>query len=376
MRPGQNEMNKEHFDPMVAELLAPITEKPLKLEGVEALLVKELMEKAGFKDIPGTGFSSGKARAVRNSSDFQANIISSFASAVSPLGSLPPVELALRSFLWYRKLLAVSPIIIFLRQKQRLFSELTINQTNFPFEKLRSAVSSLSLEHAYSSSIEQRLHNYHLTNIATTDLLRLASLALNLPEKNWKRKEIWSGLQKPDSLCDKLLEAQRPHIVSLEDALDVELADITLARKYPLNKLRETLLRDDSPDVHSVFPYDVHYSDVFSLSIEHPVLRENHDQLLDILEKQSEIDIFAVRLNTKYPEIAEGLTKAIDSSTRGFRSHSMNYDQLLQLAEGSRGDKQKPSDETSMVSFIERLGKLGLVHVNEGIARDSIVLMG
>lgn len=355
-------MNKKHFEPMVAEVLEPITRNALKTEGVEALTVDDIMAKAGFDMKPTDALISDKRTHTRNTSDFQAHIISSFAATCSPFRSLPKARGSTKSFHWYRKLLNSTPIIIFLRQKQRLLSEATLLQINLPLEDLREQIEAAASKYRRSDSPNQRVRNYHLTDMVTTDLFRLASLALNESNvKNWHDVNFWESLLNPDPLSDKLIEMQKPQIAKNKAA--IPLTD-NIEDKLPFKDLQKKILTLDGLQLDD-YPYDVQYSDMYILTIEEPVIHDNHAPLLDVLELNSEIEVVAARLNLNFPDVNGLLSKAV---SQRIRSQSMNYNELLKLAQNN----EKPSNN----DFLERLGHLGLVSVKKGIAKNTISIMG
>lgn len=357
-------MNRKHFEPMVAEVLEPITRNPLPLDDVEALSVDDIMAKAGFDMSPTEALISEKALQTKNSSDFQAHIISSFAATCSPFQSLPPARGATKSFHWYRKLLRSTPIILFLRQKQRLLAEPTLLQVNLPLEEFRAQIEAAALKYRRSSLPKQEIRNYHLTNMATTDLFRLASLSLDEKVKDWHDVDFWKKLQGPDPLSDRLMELQKPCLFKGKVAVDLT-EDIE--KNYPFLPLQKKILNLGGLDLGG-YPYDVHYSDMYILTIEEPVIRDNHGPLLDVLELNEEIEVVAARLNLHFPEVNGLLSRTLPQR---IRNQSMNYNDLLQKAQNS--DKASNSETAS---FLERLGHLGLVSVEVGVAKNSISIMG
>lgn len=358
-------MNRKHFEPMVAEVLEPITRNPLPLDDVEALSVDDIMARAGFDMSPTDALISGKALLAKNSSDFQAHIISSFAATCSPFESLPAARGATKSFHWSRKLLRSTPIILFLRQKQRLLAESTFLQVNLPLKDFQEQIEAAALKYRRSSLPKQEIRNYHLTNMATTDLFRLASLSLNEKDvKDWHDVEFWRKLQGPEPLSDRLMEIQKPCLY--KGKVEVDLTEV-IEKDYPFVPLQKKILNLDGLDLGG-YPYDVHYSDLYILTIEEPVIQDNHAPLLDVLELNEEIEVVAARLNLHFPEVNKLLPRTL---SQRIRNQSMNYNDLLQKAQNS----EKASDSET-ASFLQRLGYLGLVSVELGAAKNSISIMG
>lgn len=377
--PEESSINAEDFNPMVAKVLAPLIKDPIRLQGIEALSVEEIMAQAGFEMRPLEPLISQKPKSVRNTSNFLANILSSFASTCSPLQALPPNKGAMNSFFWYRKLLASTPIIIFLRQKQRLFAETTILQQNLPYEKLRKDLDSLTHQYRNSSLSNQKIRNYYFTNLATPDLFRLASLSQDINSAKWNDKNFWLNLQKSDPLSDELMDTQKPHIIGYDKTKpELALNDKSIPRSYPLPELQKKILRqEETPELRSLFPYDVHYSDLYILTIEEPILQEDHEKLLDVLEQNQDMEIIAARLMLYFPDITNSLLDASRKSSvrKGIRSQNMNYDELLKMAQETRHEEAQKDNKNFMSNFFERLGRLGLVYVEDGSAKNTINIM-
>lgn len=267
------------FAPMVNVVLAPLFEN------------KEI-------DVSPDNLTSDQK--LKRHTDHFARLLTSLAAYYSPLESVPPVSHAIKSYRWYQKLLRETPIIFFLKQKQRLMAEATLHSIN---PSARSFARDLQ-------KLKSGVRSYHFTNLASTDLFKLAVFAQRPVAK--------------DSLCELLHSTKRPRILHNEKEID-------------LGQVTDSL-------------YDIAYNDLYILTVEPAIVHHNHLPLIGLIQKHKDFQIAAVRLSL---EIVGAFEQQLPQPSEP------SYEQLLKKAKGE-------SNTTAML--LEKLGQIGLVAVETGPA--------
>lgn len=349
--------NAADFPPLIGQIVAPIFQDQYS-EAVPAL-----MDEDHFND----PFISSRNHSFKHFTDHQARTLLSFASSLSPYRQVPPAKSTVNSFRWYQRLLRTAPIIFFLKQKQTLMSESSLLSRNPLYEKLRVGVADLVAKYSNSEEYIKRTKNYYLTDLASSDLFRLALLSCKNGAQNSTMRCISPN---QDKICDEISRLQRPKVI---DRKGEEVDQITL----------ETFLHNNPPsavshklaglseinDVHALFPYDIAYNDVYLLTIELPVIEDNHEDLLHFIHSQTEFDVFAVRVSSNFP-----MSKPFESSLKNSNNVAQNinatYEDLLHWAEKQRENGHMRHTGSSIL--LQTIGEWGLVEVSE--SADSLWL--
>lgn len=352
--------NPNDFPPVLNEVLSSIFNEPLNLEHelpvtsrhihIEYLMLPESTEP----------LVSQKNKRTKHFTDYQARILSIFASYFTPHDHVPkPSRL---SFAWYRRLLRNTPIIFFLRQKHLLLGPASIGEQNLPLTTLQASINELRREkYSADRDMNKKTRNYHLTELSTPDLLGLAIRAelATLAEAELSSREFWRSLKpQRDKLLQRVRILQEPTILFKNRPLKASPSE--LSQRYPIfetmNKIREL---DDVNDVASVFPFDIAYNSLHMLTIEASILRDNHTDLLNILEASLEFEVYAIR-------IAKSAVSETDFESSLNESSSATYDQLINQA--------KNSGKKTHGSLLRRLGEWGLVSVEENSPATAFYL--
>ncbi|OBA19444.1 hypothetical protein METBIDRAFT_73442 [Metschnikowia bicuspidata var. bicuspidata NRRL YB-4993] len=344
--------NKQDFPLVTRDIVLTIFETPLQLEKkldipTDFLALSDLSPFADLEPV----FSDWQTT-VKHFSDHQARILSLLAAHFSPLSAVES-PLAQKSMKWYQKLLANTPVIFFLSQNQRLMAESNLRGLNHPFDKFSSRLGQICRRYVDDSNVDKRIRNYHLTNLVTTDIFQLAIAS--------EARENASAATDGDGLGDRLAELRRPDVVGPNhEPFDLAmLAQAKIKINFPIRQVERALSGvRHTLQLPEVFPYDIHYKDMYMLTIESLIFQDNHEALLDLIAQQTQFDVFAVRISkTHSPQFDLSMTTEPTSGP----STAPTYDQLLDWAE----KQHHPSELRHVTQLLERLGHWGLVEVEE-----------
>lgn len=358
--------NPLDFSPVEAQLVSNIFDGPLNLEQEAEQKLQQLLDSKYGKllSIPDNEsvLISDRADGIKSLSPYHARIQSNFASYYKPL--LAPNSYA-KSLAWYRRLLANTPVIFFLKQKQRLFSEPSLAQYNFPLHTLRDSIRKLKKSYHQNNYLEKRTRNYFFSDLITTEIFAFAVNSEHLdviPENEYQSPSFWSSLHTPDKLVAHLREMQKATVVKtsehVKDGDQCHFEEVD-ANAIPVESVRATLGECQKNSVN--IPYDIQFNDLYILTIEDSVLRDDHTQLLDILESTEDIEVTAVRVDR-----VKAATAAVTNSTAS-RSHGpKTYDKLL--------DMVSTDNQDNVSRLFQRLGEWGLVDVEENQEKSALYL--
>lgn len=349
--------NAADFPPLIGQLVAPIF-RNRKSEAILGLLNEDQL---------GGSLISSRNHSFKHFTDYQARILLSFASSLSPYKQVPLVKSSVNSFKWYQRLLRKSPIIFFLKQKKTLMSESSLLSQNPSYEELRMGIADLAAKYAKSEEYFKRTKNYYLTDLASSDLFRLA---ISSHQNNALTSGMHSTSFDQDKLCDEISRVQKPKVI---DSNGQEIDHITLetfCRDNPLEVLRGKLATMNGiNDVHTFFPFDIAYNDVYLLTIEPPVIEDEHDDLLRFIHCQAEFEVFAVRIASNFP-MSIPFETFLGNSSNVTKNINATYEDLLIWAEKQR--EKGHTNKTGSSRLIQTIGEWGLVEVSE--SADSLCL--
>lgn len=384
---GTKKYNMNDFSPLISKCIAPMFEGLLKLDEIEDLNTNDL-----FQDVHGkkedkevekeatdlAPILSSSSRRLKNYTDFQAQVALSFASYFSPYTSVPNVELVRKSFQWYQRLLNHTPVIFVLKQTNRLFSDTSLAQINKPLSDFSQSVSSLQNKFTNQpNGNDKNIRNYHFTDLTSVDVFNLAiksqchfELGANydtlLPNINWEEQG-----QIEDALSEVLLNNRSIEITD-ESFNPVHVKSEDLVTKFPLHKIFKEL--EYSP-LRKLFPYDVKYDEYHLLTIENPIINDDHSEILDLLDIYKEdFEIISVRLGLNNEAINSFFSHNITSNKSDTSSKS--YEDLLRIAKSKDAESGLDLAQPSNIdTLMKRLGEFGLVSVEEGCAKNCIYLL-
>lgn len=234
----------------------------------------------------GSFLESQIGKSSQRFSSFQAKLLTHFASYYSPVRGEPLSSAQAKSVAWYERLLSSAPVIIILRQKQRLFDEANVFELNPSLDILQSRLAKLSEPFQTDRDINKRTRNYHLTNLNSPDLFNIAAMRSGN-----------SVITEPGN--DKLYKFVRSvHVPIFLDRASKEilLSDVRAAfRKNQQDAFSlGSFQRSSDPE------YDVSFSSFYILTIEEPVIGCDHQAMLDLIESSSDFDAIAVRLSASF----------------------------------------------------------------------------
>lgn len=358
--------NPLDFSPVEAQMVTSVFDGPLDLEKEAEQKLQFLLDRKYGKlpSIPNseTTLISDRENCIKSLSLYHARIQSNFASYYMPL--LAPYSYV-KSLTWYRRLLSNTPVIFFLKQKQRLFSEPSLSQYNFPLHTLRDNLRRIKKRYHRDETLGKRTRSYYLSDLITTDIFSLAVNSehlVNIPENECNSPSFWSSSDDSDKLVAHILDLQKPRILSIrpQDELagqssfeEIDLGATSI--ETVTNNLQEC--RKNS----SKFPYDIEFTDLYILSIENSVLKDDHSQLLDMLESMEDIEVTAVRVDR-----VKAATSAVSSGSASNSKNPQTYEKLLNMISTDRQD--------SVSSVFQRLGEWGLVDVEENQQGSALYL--
>lgn len=354
--------NAADFTPLMAQIAAPMFTEPLLLETDDIPVtrrVDDYMDRAIVTD---------QRHTSKHFTSYQAKVISTFASCCSPYTSLPRVPSAIKSFYWYQKLLVNSPIIFFLKQRQTLFSESSFLGTDESLSSLKKEVKKISEAYNESSFGDQRVRNYHLTDLTTTDIFNLAVLAegkKNVDIDDLVGNSFWKGVPRDIKLTRALRELQHP--VLLDEKGLAQSNDILerIPENYPFRAMIPSLEgADNVAEFNSIFPYNVAYNDIYLLTIENPIIQEDHTSLIELLENQKEFEIVAVRVASSISGMGESVIREENNTKASIGRFDTTYEELLKWAE--KRHEELGVHTSGIIPVLQKLGHWGFVDVDEG----------
>lgn len=117
--------------------------------------------------------------------------------------------------------------------------------------------------------------------------------------------------------------------------------------------MREVGRLVDDGTLFEQFPYDLCYNEIFALTIESPVLTDDHLKLLGLLASQKNFEIMAVRVVKLAALIA------------GYNEPNQTYESLIKLIQDEGRGK---------LTVMERLGEWGFVNVSENNAKTAFYM--
>lgn len=348
------------FPHVIAKLVSPIFEE--STFGSERQLALHSDSHTG-------AILSSKNHTLKNFTDYQARLLSSFASSLNPYTRLPNSLSHQSSFKWFQNLLSTAPIIMFLRQKQRLMSEPSLLSQNSPFENLRTKVLSTSSRYLNSPDILKRQRNYHLSDMVSSDIFNLA-----LQNRSHDAIQFPISYEDPsgrDDLYQTILTSQYPKVINTSGDDSGNIALDKVEEHYPLRHLDDRLSAVSEPeDVSRIIPYDVHYNDIYLLSIEAPVIEDDHSDILEQISSEPEFEVFAVRVSADLP--AMNVMKDSGGSGEIRDSFRANYAELLSWAMNQHQSNRV--HESGLHHLYRTFGLWGLVEVSESSQKNAFYL--
>lgn len=356
----------DRFPKPVRELVRPLFSEPMIYDDLENLSVNDLF-KNEFKNKISLDNDNRLPRILsdshitnKNFTDYQAQIIKSLAAYYTPHSYVPDVLNLKKVYQWYHRLLTYSPIILFFKQKNRLFSNPSLHQINFPYLRLFEEIENLKSKHSDVS------RSYHLTELSDIDILQLAIKSqLQFTQNdsyihNFDPQEIdWASINKiPDKLCHSLYTNKEIDIINNDFSVYNDLPDNIFTTHSMKGLLNPTRI-DKIPEI---FPYDLVYNDYFILSIEPPILNTDHTALTNILNNFSDdFTCFSARLNLSNTEIKQ----FFQSKSKDTSRNNGTYEELLNAA----------SNNPSHIEILtKRLAENGLTKVETGCHKNCIYL--
>ncbi|OVF09486.1 hypothetical protein A9F13_05g03036 [Clavispora lusitaniae] len=351
-----------NFTPIMSQILAPVFDGPLRLED-DDIPVENITQSSSQSLIV-----SERHRSIRHFTDYQAKVLSTFASAFSPYSVLPRANSAFKSFVWYQRLLLNSPIIFFLKQRQTLLSESSVLFRNHALESLKSSISAISAPYNTSVQRDQRIRNYHLTDLVSTDIFKLATLAESkrrVPLEELSSGSFWKNFPSDNRLSQELLNAQKPVLVDTNNIAQSPAVLNDIPNRFPMRKiLRDIESIESINQIKGVFPFDMVYNDIYILTIEHPILQENHSPVIELLEKSKDFEVIAVRVSSQISDMRDSVIGEESSIEEPTAKFDATYEELLQWAEEKHNqDNQRVS---GIIPVLQKLGQWGFVKVEEG----------
>lgn len=256
-----------------------------------------------------------------------------------------------------------SPIVLFFRERQDLFSEQNLLKLNASQNLFQKKFERLAAKYTYSKDINQRLFNYSFLINPRFDLLRASLLSLPLPSFSAIQNHYEHTLKTENPLCAFLEKLRQPIIQSKDGtSLDLNLVEF----EKTVNKeeiMRQSLQTKDASVVRFLVPYTVLWSNIHFGTIGEGVIDENHEELLNIIENQDTFELVAARLDLSFPSMSGNVYGALEQMGSGStRSQGHDYQRLLDLAQR----RSHPNSSNKVKALLERVAQLGLVKVEDG----------
>lgn len=352
--------NPAHFPYVELRLIEELFDGPLDIESEAEEQLQAIIEakygKSETSLLSSLTLISDRPNITKRFTPFQARILINFVSSYNPLKA---PERNLKSLIWYRKLLSKTPILIFLKQKQRLFSEPCLNQQEFQLVSFRDGIRQLRKVYHSDPSIQRRARNYYCTDLTTTDVF---SMAINsehisdLEDIDVTSTSFWSSLEGNDQLIRHLRDQQKPKVIETigNTQKEIELESLPIGGTGGLIKRY-----NDNPEK---FPFDVTYSDLYILGIEESVLADDHSKLLDLIEQSEDFEVTAVRVD-RDRAATKAVTESKSSESKG------TYEDLLKLV-----SKDATKCENHLLHLFNKLGEWGLLNVKENKNKTALYL--
>lgn len=359
--PKSSIFNPADFPYVELELVKNLFDVPLnlELEAEEKLqaIIKAKYGSSESSSIDSTALISDRDNLNKRFTLFQSRILMNFASYYNPL-KVP--NQYIKSLIWYKRLLSKTPILIFLKKKQRLFSETSVNQQDFHFVSFRDSVRQLRKIYHTDPILERRARNYYCTDLTTTDLLSMAIKTEHLPtllESDVNSPSFWSSLDNNDKLITHLRKEQRPKVIAMNDKTQKEIKDI---HSLPFGKIGQ-LIKAYSKNPEKI-PFDVAFNDLYILGIEENILSDDHFNLLELIEQSETLEVTAVRVD-RDKAATKAVTESKSTESKG------TYDDLLKVV-----SKDATKNENHLLHLFRKLGEWGLLKVEENKAKTALYL--
>ena len=360
---SQFNFNPLDFAPVEAELVKILFSGPLDLEADAEKALQAHLAKYETNLISGRepALISDRDAGIKSLTLYHARILSNFASYYRALRAPHPYE---KSLIWYRRLLANTPVIFFLKQKQRLFSEPSLSQYNLSYHKLRDGLRQVQKVYHSDKSMAKRVRNYYCTDLITTDIFDFAVISEHLPEilqSELKNPAFWTSLNASDKLVSHLRMQQKPQLVDLHQLTNSPKSTSELGSVDNLNAATVPA-RDQQ-----IAPcYDINYNDLYILTIEEAVLGDDHSQLLDLVESIENIEVTAVRIDR-----IKAATNAIadNAALQDLSRRNGTYEELLKTI-----SKTANSSKDNLLQLYKRLGEWGFINVEENREGTALYL--
>lgn len=347
------DLNTSDYPPLKKSLIQPMFLQPL--DPIESLSVDEILRPKYKQMCLPRRIPSSRTTAVARYTPYHANLLKSFAAYYSPNLSVPATASHKNIFTWFRRLLDNTPIIVFLRQENRLFSDSCMNQLNLPLNQLHDKIKVLDQQYNTTRS-------YHLTSLVDFDLLELAIKSdADFTSSQSQGQDPFTSvpwalyIDHSNVLCDELKLAKGIQVLENEQLVN----EFQHLENYDLHQVYKDM---EVNPVRDVFPYDVSFHDLFILTVEKPVLELDHRQLMNILDGAEGFEIFAVLFNTKDPVITESFESHIGNLVK--KDSNYNYEDLLKIAKS-----------THRHEYLDQLIKYFAEHGLSNVQRDGNIYL-
>lgn len=356
-----NTYDKEDFPPLLSHSIKPIFKTRLQMGPWENLEPSELFKVPVEQD----SIDSESRKTVKRFTDFEAKIIQTLQSHFDGHGV--PTSLPLqRAFKWYLRLLRSTPLFLVLRQDNRLFSDSSLQQINYPIQKLKHEVNQLGLE--WSTKSPDVTRTYHLADLSNTDIFSTAIKTQNCFDTDNVDQPVaqfdWSHIPPVEDMLIGAINQNK--CVELVDKNGSKVSEEEIAKFWKMNPPQSVLNSISLDDASDVFPFDLQMSTFYLLCIEQPIIESDHTKLFDLIENSS-LDVVGARISLTNPHINKFFRQDITTETEPL---NLNYNELLKIAEKSHHRTTNPLEAT-----MERLGELGLTEVEKGCHNNCIYLL-
>ncbi|KAK6465933.1 hypothetical protein DFJ63DRAFT_37234 [Scheffersomyces coipomensis] len=357
-----NEFDNSAFPPIMAESIKPYFDDKLKFNSIDDIPTKELFNipKNDMLDSDDS-IHTMYSRTVTQSSDYFASLISLFSSTLSPRTEVPNITSLQNSFKWYTKLLNNTPIIFFLSQKHRLFSNTSLSKIDKAYLDLEYEITEIAND--LGKNVDR---SYHFTKLGLIDIF---NLAVKHQDKFYKQNindfdEILSTINWQDCEDDGLCESLMSHkLYEIIDSKFKPVSQETLDYYLNQNKFERLKRAFINKRAISALPYDLIYSTTYMLCIEDSVIDGDYSRILQTI-KSSDFEIIGARLSLDNRVILENIPRTIEAA-----ENTTGYDTLLQKA---KTDRTKEPSIKSLFSFI---GQTNLVTVELNNNESSVYFL-
>lgn len=366
----QNRINLSYtdFPPLQHRLVRPLFLNRFQYDKLESYGIDDLFKPEYNKPITATldpevklpRIVSSRNTSINRYPPYHANMLKSLAAHFSPRKHVPRILTYQNIYKWFHRLLTYTPVVIILRQPQRLLSNGSISQINFPYSNLAYQVNELK------KPLEKVLditRSYHLTQLVDSDILELAiksKLEFTKNELLQHKDPFAINWARYGSMHDKLCKI-------LSTSKDVKLLrnnEITEEDPQAIfndDYMNSTLKLLETNHVSDFFPYDLGYNDYHILTIESPILNQDHTEMMNLLLSISDFEVLAVRLDLNNPLISDSLADKSDKP-----EPAEGYQQML--------DSIHKPPVSNVDKLVEFFGEIGLTQADYGFDRDCIYL--